>query len=209
MRLRFYISKNYLHKLFASRGCVILSIGESRPKKWKVGAQLIKLVEGTDHTHSFVSWRDPGLNIRKVAEARGGGGRIVINTQFKAENEVVRIFQYKISEEKAKELEIWIWKNMGPYGYKHMIGLGLMRLENWVRNALGLAATGNRFKDGAYSQVCVELTAKALELALNTDFPGNAEDYGLLEMHRINFANYHNNLCDLASDEMIKDINAG
>ena len=36
-----------------------LSIGESRPHKWKLFAWLIELVEKTDHTHSFASWKDP------------------------------------------------------------------------------------------------------------------------------------------------------
>lgn len=183
---------------------MILSVGESRPKKWKPGAALIKAFEGTDHTHSFVSWKDQRLGIRKVAEARGSGGRIVTNHQFKAENEVVRIYQYTIEQAKLDELEIWIWENLRPYGYRHLIGLAEMRIRRlWDKKAV------NRLKDGDYSLICVEMTAKAIQLALGMDFPGDVEDYGLREMHEINVANYKNGLCAIAPPEMIRMINAG
>lgn len=183
---------------------MILSIGESHPKHWKPGAAIIKAVEGLDHTHSFVSWHDEILDIRKVGEARGGGGRIVANKQFRAENLVVRVFQYEISQEQAKALEIWMWGNLMPYGYKHMLGLGLLRLERlWNSKAQ------NRLKDGGFSMVCVELTARAIEAALKVDLAGDIEDYGLKEVHNINMQNLANKLCSLASDELVAQINAG
>ncbi len=187
---------------------IILSIGESRPKKWKVGAAVIEAVEGLDHTHSFISWKDTRLGIRKVGESRGGGGRIITNHQFKEENEVVRIFQYKIEEAKLDELEIWMWENLRPYGFKHNLGLGIMRLENLVYKTVDIQKCAkNRFKDGDYSLICVEFSAKALQLALNMDFAGDTEDYGLREMHEINMNNFRNKLCDLAPIDMIKRIN--
>jgi len=189
---------------------MILSIGESHPKKWKIGAAVIKAVEGTDHTHSFVSWRDEHLDIRKVAEARGGGGRIVINEQFRQENEIVRIFQYDITEDKLKELETWIWKNMKPYGYKHNLGLGIMRLGNRLLQIFGSKEIAqNPFKDGLFSQICVELTARSISLATGLKLPGNIEDYGLREMHEFNFEMYRQEKCSMASDMLIGQINAG
>lgn len=187
---------------------MILSIGESHPKKFKVGAALIKKVEGTDHTHSFVSWRDTALDIRKVAEARGHGGRMLINRQFRKENHVVRMFQYELSSDKILALEKWLWEHMGPYGYLHMLGLGVMRLENRIRKTVNAPLVGNRLKDGDYSEICVELTAKALQIALNVDLPGDVENYGLIEMHQINMDNYAKGLCDLAPQTMIDQINA-
>jgi hypothetical protein len=183
---------------------MILSIGESKPKKWKPIAEIIKAVEGTDHTHSFISWHDEALDFRKVSEARGGGGRIVINHQFREENHVVRVFQYEITKEKLIELERWIWEHMRPYGYKHMLGLAWMRLEmQWNPKAK------NHFKDGEFSMVCVELSARAIQLATGIALPGDVEDYGLLEMHDINMENAHKKLCTLAPDELIARINAG
>lgn len=189
---------------------MILSVGESRPKKFKIGASVIKAVEGTDHTHSFVSWRDENLGIRKVAEARGGGGRIVINTQFREENYIVRVFQYEIDPIKLKELEIWIWENLRPYGYKHNLGLGIMRIQNFYYELFNSMKTGkNPFKDGLYSQICVEMTARAIALATGLALPGNVEDYGLREMHTFNYEMYRNKRCELASDELLGRINAG
>ena len=42
---------------------------------------------------------------------------------------------------------------------------------------------GNPFKDGKYSQICVEAGARVIELSKKVNMPGNIEDYGLREFH--------------------------
>jgi len=165
-----------------------LSVGESRPKKSRLLAKLIMMVEGTDHSHSFISWKDEDLGIRKVAEARGAGARVVTNHTFKHENHVVRIYHYKIGPEKLKELEAWVWNHLAkPYGVKHLVGLLVMRLKNSFFRLIGSEKRAkNAQKDGDFSMICVELSAKAVELATGVDLPGEVEDYGLIEMHEIN-----------------------
>ena len=166
---------------------VKLSIGESRPKKFKLLAWLIMKVEGIDHSHSFITWRDHDIDVRKVAEARGSGGRIITNHQFKEENEVVNVYYYYIPEDKMKELEKWIWENMRPYGFKHILGILVMRTCSAIKRIFGCdKRCKNPFKDGTYSQICVELSSRAIQLAKDVDLPGDVEDYGLLEMHDIN-----------------------
>lgn len=165
---------------------------------------LIKLIEGTDHSHSFISWRDPHIDVRKVAEARGAGGRIVTNIKFKKDNEVTAIFQYQIPRDKLDELEKWVWENLGAYGYKQILGILYMR----IMMAVGLRKKAhNPFKDGLYSQICVELSARAIEKATGQDLPGEIEDYGLIEMADINRENEIRNICKSASKELIDRIN--
>ena len=41
----------------------------------------------------------------------------------------------------------------------------------------------NPFRDGKYSQICVESGARVIELSKKLDLPGNIEDYGLKEFH--------------------------
>lgn len=177
----------------------IISIGESQPKEFKVFAAGIKFVEGTDHTHSFTSWRDNLLDVRKVAEARGGGCRFLTNIQFKHENEVVRIYQYKITPERLKKAEKYIWEQLAkPYGNMHILGLLLMRAK---------LTEGNIFKDGEYSQICVELSVRMICIALDIDVPKNVENWGLREMHEFNEGNYEKGLCEKASQEKIDSIN--
>lgn len=178
---------------------ITLSIGESRPKSWKPMAQAIKLVEGTDHTHSFASYKDPRTGIRIVAEARGGGCRVVTNHHFKDENHVVRIFQYKITEEQLLAYEHYIWEQLGrPYAHKQLAGLLLMRS--------GITA-GNPFKDGDFSQICVELSGKGIAHALGIELPSGIEDWGLREMHAYNQYMYSINKCDLVTPEKLRRIN--
>jgi hypothetical protein len=177
----------------------ILSVGESKPKKFKLFSALIKFVEQTDHTHSFVSWKDHRNGVRVVAEAKGGDCRIVTNNTFKDENEVVRIFQYKITEEQLIKFEQYVWTQMGrPYGFKHIFGLFLMRIGITKKN---------RFKDGDYSQICAELTIKAISHALGEMLPVGVEDYGLREAHAYNLHNLSLDRCSLAGPDKIARIN--
>ena len=124
----------------------IVSIGESKPKKFKIMSALIKLVERTDHTHSFASWKDPRTSIRAVGEARGSGCRVVTNHHFKHENEVVRIYQYEMTNDQLLRFEKFIWERLGrPYAFKQLVGLLLMRLK---------LTKNNIFRDGDFSQIC-------------------------------------------------------
>ena len=178
---------------------MILSVGESEPKEFKPFSTGIRFVEKTDHTHSFTSWKDPRTGIRVVAEARGSGCRIVTNTQFKADNWVVRIYQYEIDPAKLIEFEKYVWEQMGrPYGYSHIMGLLSMRLG---------ITDGNPFKDGEYSQICAELSVRAISKALDEPPPKGVENWGLRETHAWNSHNFASGRCDLATPDKIDQIN--
>lgn len=162
---------------------VFLYIGESRPKRWKPVAWLIMLVEGTDHSHSFICWKDKRVQVTKYAEAIDSGGRITSEKRFLKKNHIVRAYEYSVSTEKMLELERWLWQSLGPYSKKHILGLLWMRIVS----ALGFKKEAkNPFKDGEYSQVCIELTARALQKIEGVDLPGEIEDYGLLQMQDFN-----------------------
>lgn len=178
---------------------IVLSVGESKPKCFKPASAIIRYIEMTDHTHTFVSWRDPRVDVRIVAEARGSGCRVVTNHTFKSENEVVRIFQYEVDEHNLIDFEKYVWDQMGrPYGHKHLFGLLLMRA--------GLT-NSNPFKDGEFSQICVELSVRAICQALNVPVPQNIENWGLREAHKFNMVNFGKRLCDMAAPEKIRRIN--
>ena len=155
----------------------IVAIGFSRPKKWKVFSWLIMAVERTNYSHSFVTWKDENIQRRKIFEAVGAGVRIIGNILFKQKAEITEIYNFKVSEEVVIWLEQYAHDQSGkPYGYKHVIGLLLMR----IYSAFGFKIA-NPFKDGDYSQICVEAGAYVLEKGLGVDLPGNVEDYGLRE----------------------------
>lgn len=160
-----------------------ITIGFSRPKKWKPLAQLIKLIEGTSYSHVFVTWKCTNIDRRKVFEAVGSGIRILSNVNFKKHAEVVELYHFYVDDETLFKIEQQAHDMTGkPYGYKAIIGLGIMRLFNFFNRLFRLKGKQhNPFKDGDYSQVCVE--AGGMVLSKIIELPHNFEDFGLQEFH--------------------------
>jgi hypothetical protein len=169
----------------------IISIGCSRPKDWKPLAEAIMLAEGTNFSHVFVSWKCTNIGRRKVYEAVGSGSRKISNERFKEKAHVVEIYQFEVSLEDLFKVDRFTHDQAGtPYGYKHLVGLTLMRIKGFLYRIMGLSRKAhNPFKDGDYSQICVEAGALVIQLAKNLKLPGNIEDYGLKEFYE--FAKKH------------------
>lgn len=163
----------------------IISIGFSRRKKFAILSKLIQLVEGTEYSHTFVSWKCTNINRRKVYEAVGSGSRKISNRKFKEKALVTDIFQFEVSCDDLFKVDQRTHDEAGtPYGYKHLIGMGLMRIKNvWNKIFRNGKKASNPFKDGHYSQICVEAGAYVVELAKKMDMPGDIEDYGLSEFY--------------------------
>lgn len=162
-----------------------VSIGFSKPKKWKPLAWLIQKIEGTEYSHVFVTWHCSSIQRRKVFEAVGSGIRILSNVNFKKHAEVVDLFHFEASDEQIIQIEQETHDQTGqPYGTKAIIGLGIMRLFNVFNRLFKLKGRqGNPFKDGEYSQVCVEAAARILFKLIKLPLPEDIENYGLKEMH--------------------------
>lgn len=180
---------------------MIISIGESRPKKWKIGAELIMAFEQIDYSHTFVSWKDEN-DLRWVAEARGSGVQIISNFEFKRENEVVNIYQYHADPENYQLAMEYVWKNSADkYSFKQIYGLAEMRVLNWIFG--GDKQFSNRFANGDYSQICCEYSINTSLLARGgiayydfiTVAQLNTENMGLRETRSYNMMN-----CDLMLD---------
>ena len=157
-----------------------VSIGFSRPKKWKPLAWLIMLIEGTNFSHTFVTRKCTNIGARKVFEAVGSGVRIISNNRFKEKAWVVEIYVFEVSDEVVHWLDRYSHEQAGkPYGFKHILGLALMRALKSINIKIA-----NPFKDGKYSEVCVESGGQVVERGLGIDLPGDLEDYGLVEYHQ-------------------------
>jgi hypothetical protein len=60
-----------------------------------------------------------------------------------------------------------------------------MRVKNAIYRFFGSDhRAGNPFKDGNYSQICVEAGAYVMQLA-GIDIPGNVENYGMKEFYEL------------------------
>jgi hypothetical protein len=164
-----------------------ISIGFSKPKTWKPLARLIQIFEGTKYSHVFVTWECSNIDRRKVFESVGSGTRILSNVTFKRHAIVCELYNFEVDDNVLFEIEQSAHDQAGrPYGYKALIGLTLMRFFNIFNRVFKLKGRqGNIFKDGDYSQVCVESAAMVLKKArpeINLD---DSENFGLKEIHDI------------------------
>lgn len=164
-----------------------LSVGESKPHKWKIGAAGIMAVECTDHSHTFISWKDQ-LGLRWVAEAKGSGVRMVSNIEFKQVNQVTNIFDYEVTDEQLNKAIRFVWTNLPvKYAFKQIAGLFEMRIVNFLYRCVGSKRrANNRFRDGDFSQICSEFAVRTVETATGVKAPGILENYGLIETHAFN-----------------------
>jgi hypothetical protein len=163
----------------------VVSIGFSKRKGFNVISRLISFVEGTDFSHTFVSWKCTNINRRKVYEAVGSGSRKISNVRFKEKALVTDIYHFEVSLEDLFLIDQFTHDEAGtPYGYKHLVGLLAMRVKNSFWKAIGSKRrSGNPLKDNHYSQICVEAGAYVIE-KVGIDIPGDIEDYGLREFHQ-------------------------
>jgi len=162
-------------------------IGESKSKKFKIGSFFLKLFEGVDYCHSFIMWYDKKTKVYKLAEARGGGSRIVTQKRFLQYSDVITLYEYQTHYTRLDKIEAWILTHLGDYNKRQLLGLGYMRIMNFILRICGAEKrVKNPIKDGDFSQICVELSARAIEIGLNVDLPGDVEDYGLIEMRELN-----------------------
>ena len=165
-----------------------VSIGFSSPKTWKPLAELIKLVGGTKYSHTFVSWRDPRIERRKVFEAVGSGIRILSNITFKKNAKIIELYQFEVSDQKLIEIER-IAHNMAgsPYGYTALVGIAVIKSFNYINDLLGIKGKQERniFSDGNSSNVCIESAARVLFCILEKPLPDDIESYDLLDYEKL------------------------
>lgn len=161
----------------------IISVGTSKSKNNNLLSKIIMMIEGTNFSHVFVSWKCEFIDRRKVYEAIGSGSRKISNTRFKEQSQVVDIYHFEVTEEDLRKIDQYTHDESGtPYGFKHLVGIGIMRMKNMFKRIMGKKANAtNPFRDKHYSQICVEAGAYVIELAIKKEIPGNIENYGLKE----------------------------
>jgi hypothetical protein len=160
-----------------------VSVGLSKPKKKKIFSKILMLIEGTNFSHVFVSWQCEFIDRRKVYEAVASGSRKISNVRFKEDSEVVAIYEFEVDEECLRKIDQYTHDESGtPYGFKHLVGIGIMRIKNFFKRLAGKKENAtNPFRDRHYSQICVEAGAYVIELGTKVDIPGDIENYGLKE----------------------------
>ena len=163
----------------------IVSIGFSRPRRWKIIAQLIMWLGGTNYSHTFITWKCTAIKRRKVFEAVGSGLRILSNVTFKKEALVVELYRMEVSDEDIVKLE-QLAHDMAAtrYGFKALMGMLVVMSFNWFNRTFGIKGRQtNPFKDGKQSNVCIEICARALCELQKIPVPDDIESYMLCEFN--------------------------
>ena len=154
-----------------------IQIGYSAPRKWFVPISwLIKLVEGTKHSHVFIRMRHSS-GVEFIYEASGTSVKFKNAEIFDADNETLCTYRIPITAAERKKAVSYFLSNAGKeYGFKQLVGLALMRVFRLKKNPCS---------DGHASSVCVEEVVRFLKQALDVDTDLNPDSAGLQELDEL------------------------
>lgn len=156
----------------------------TRPKNhiFPIISWLIMLVEKTNFSHVVARWYISALDRMTHYEAVGSGVNFTCKDLYEKKHQEVEIYEFSISESDLKEVAAYCHDNAGKkYSKKGILGLLLMR----ILRLFGIKIA-NPYRDGEYSQYCVETLMRILRKAgyqVGTD--EQIESYGLVECHEL------------------------
>lgn len=142
---------------------MIIRVGFSRPKHrfFPIFSWLIRTVQKTEYSHTYVSWVSSKSCIPIVYEASGTMVHFVSRRLFDEHVETIHEYELDITDEHYKELIKFCLINAGvSYGIRQVFGMVLVKLFNLKKNP---------FSDGKKSQVCSELVGYILNDALSAN----------------------------------------
>lgn len=136
-----------------------ITIGFSRPQKWKPFAWLIMTAYGIPYDHVYIKFHSNYYERDVIYQASSTMVNFMSPIVFQANNIIVKEFQLDISTENKKNMVKFAMDNAGiPYGIKQCLGLAIVKIcEMFGKKIL------NPFKDGGKTYVCCELATYVLE----------------------------------------------
>lgn len=137
-----------------------ISIGFSRSDK--IGSRLIRWCEDTEFSHVYIKWRSDYLERDIIYHASGHAVGFITSERFLAAgNRVVLEKPLSLSDATKKTvIQFCMDKSGTPYGIKHLIGFGIVKLCKLVGKTIK-----NPFGDGPKTYICSELAAEVLNTA--------------------------------------------
>ena len=131
-----------------------ITIGFSRPHKFKIFSCLIRLWEGTPYSHIFIRRHSKWLDSEYVYQASGLSVNFMGAKHFDSINKTIDAYELEFTDEQVKTVMQFAMKTAGkPYGMKQIFAILLTRFgiksKDWL--------------DGEYSYICSELVAKILQ----------------------------------------------
>lgn len=124
----------------------MIKIATSSPKKWKIGAEIIKSVQGTEFSHVLIIHKD------LVFQASHGEVNVTHIDVFLEENKIIAEY---LVEHEAVDFD-FVKKQLGKkYSYRQLVSIGM-------RYLFGIKQFFKDNKDQSF--ICSEFVGKALRL---------------------------------------------
>ncbi len=143
-----------------------LLIGFSRPKSWKIGAELIKWWIRKPYSHVFVCWKSERFSQVLVYHAAHGSVHFLSMDRLRKENDVVGLYQLDITEEQYTALVSKCIALAGEnYGYVKLLKIA-------VKDVCDLLSIQCKMIENDRGYICSELLAELLmQLGAQFDRP--------------------------------------
>jgi hypothetical protein len=158
---------------------VKISIGFSTPKKFHIFPWLIKKVEGTHFSHTYVRIKSESLERDLIYQASGLKVNFDNKQNFENINEIIEEHEIEVSKETYKKILQFAIDHVGiSYSLKQCIGL------LWIRTMRQLGKrVPNPIRDGKNGEICTELMASLIEECLGIDLKEEPDSIGLRELY--------------------------
>ena len=150
-------------------------IGFSKPRaKFVPLSWLIRLVEGTKYSHTYVRWYSDNFKLDMAYEAAGNGLTFLGPEAFNAKTNIIKEFEFEITNDEYRKLIRFCAKYAGSkYGKLQLVGVLISRLLKRRRNL---------FTEG---WVCTELVWFVMQVILNINTGLNRDLVGLRELYKL------------------------
>lgn len=146
----------------------MILVGFSKPKnhKFPIFSWLIRLIEWTPYSHSFIRWSSSWLERDVVYEASGTMVHFVVGHKFDKKAETLALYEIHCSDEARRKLiQKAMDRSAAPYGMKQVFGILLVKLMRLFGKDIK-----NPFSDGSATWICSEVVMDALiELGITFD----------------------------------------
>jgi hypothetical protein len=149
-----------------------LTVGFSKPKKWKPFAWLIQKAFNISYDHVYIKIYSESYERDLIYQASGLAVNFMGSDVFDSINDTVVAFELEVSCENRKAMVQFAIDNAGkPYGLKEILGLAYVRIAELCGKTVK-----NPFKDGAHTYVCSELVSYMLQQYDGAVLPKDYED---------------------------------
>ena len=131
-------------------------IGFSTPKRFKLISWLIRCIEGTPYSHSYVSFLEDAI----ICHANKLGIHSISVSEFSNNNHTLFEFKFNVEDATYRDTLRYCQSFYGcPYGFKQLIGIAIKKIINYLYKK----DVCNIFADGSHTQICVEFCAYTLK----------------------------------------------